>query len=65
MAKSQHDLSRIGYAVEASGEMDCQTRSALLAFQRHWLADRLTGAGDPVTAWRLQEVLEAALIQEE
>jgi N-acetylmuramoyl-L-alanine amidase len=62
MAKIKHDLSRIGYAVEASGEMDCQARSALLAFQRHWLADQLTGAGDPATAWRLQEVLKASPI---
>ena len=64
MAETQHGLSRLGYALEASGQMDCQTRSALLAFQRHWLADRLTGAGDPATAWRLQEVLKAALTLE-
>ena len=62
MAEIKRDLSRLGYAVGASGQMDCQTRSVLLAFQRHWLADQLTGAGDPATAWRLQEVLKAALI---
>ena len=64
MAEIQHDLSRLGYAVEVSGQMDYQARSALLAFQRHWLADRLTGAGDPATAWRLQEVLKVALTLE-
>ena len=65
MAEIQHDLSRLGYAVEVNGQMDYQTRSVLLAFQRHWLADRLTGAGDPATAWRLQEVLKVALIVEQ
>lgn len=64
IAEIQADLERLGYAIEASGQMDSRTRSALLAFQRHWLPDHLTGARDPVTAWRLQEVLKAASILE-
>lgn len=59
--KIQSDLARLGYGVEATGLMNAETRSALLAFQRHWLPDGMTGARDPRTAWRLQQVLKAFL----
>jgi N-acetylmuramoyl-L-alanine amidase len=57
----QRSLIRLGYAVEATGLMDAETRSALLAFQRHWLPNGMTGARDPRTAWRLGQVLKAFL----
>jgi N-acetylmuramoyl-L-alanine amidase len=61
----QRGLGRLGYGIEMSGQMDSETRSALLAFQRHWLPDQITGARDPATAWRLLEVLKAASILED
>lgn len=57
----QDDFSRLGYAIRTSGLMDAETRSVLLAFQRHWLPGHMTGARDPITSWRLQEVLKAAV----
>lgn len=61
MADLQRDLRRLGYGIEETGQMDAATRSALLAFQRHWLPGHMTGARDPRTDWRLREVLKAAL----
>lgn len=55
----QRDLARLGYTVQESEQMDAETRSVLLAFQRHWLPDHLTGARDPRSVWRLREVLKA------
>jgi N-acetylmuramoyl-L-alanine amidase len=61
VAHLQRGLRRLGYGIEETGLMEAETRSALLAFQRHWLADHMTGARDPQTDWRLREVLKAAL----
>lgn len=55
----QRNLACLGYAVEVTGQMDSQSRSTLLAFQRHWLANGMTGARDPQTGWRLEQVLKA------
>lgn len=60
----QRNLTRIGYAVEPTGIMNAESRSALLAFQRHWLPERMTGARDPHTAWRLEQVLKAFIESE-
>ena len=53
----QADLRRLGYGLEVTGAMDAETRAVILAFQRHWLPWRLTGAPDPETGWRLQCLL--------
>ena len=60
----QRNLARIGYAVEPTGIMNAESRSALLAFQRHWLPECMTGARDPQTAWRLEQVLKAFIESE-
>jgi len=49
----QAELKRFGYSVDISGVMDASTRAAILAFQRHWLPENMTGARDPATSWRL------------
>jgi N-acetylmuramoyl-L-alanine amidase len=51
------DFARLGFAIEASGQMDSELRAVILAFQRHWLPNHMTGARDPLTRWRLDSVL--------
>jgi N-acetylmuramoyl-L-alanine amidase len=53
------DLARLGYQIGAGELMDAEARSVILAFQRHWLPEHLTGARDPHTTWRIAEVLNA------
>ncbi|MDG2286952.1 MAG: N-acetylmuramoyl-L-alanine amidase [Alphaproteobacteria bacterium] len=53
------DLARLGYAIEVGGQMDYELRSVILAFQRHWLPDHMTGARDPLTRWRLDSILKS------
>jgi N-acetylmuramoyl-L-alanine amidase len=49
-------LRRIGYACAATGGYDPALRRVLLAFQRHWAPDTLSGLTDALTASRLQAV---------
>jgi len=50
ITKLQHDLAAFGYAIEATGIDDAQTRMAVSAFQRHFRPARLTGEADAETA---------------
>jgi N-acetyl-anhydromuramyl-L-alanine amidase AmpD len=36
------------------------TRDTILAFQRHWLPNQLTGKFDVETVWRMESVLRAS-----
>ncbi len=47
-------LRAIGYDCPASGSYDRQTRAALLAFQRHYHQDNLTGTPEKETVARLR-----------
>lgn len=51
-------LVGLGYDLEATGSMDAETRSVVLAFQRHWLPATMTGARDRETAWRVKKLLD-------
>ena len=55
----QRGLAALGYAIGISESMNAETRAVILAFQRHWLPQGLTGARDRATSWRLQQVLAA------
>ncbi len=46
----QRDLAAFGYAVDATGRPDTQTRSVVSAFQRHFRPMRVTGEADAETA---------------
>jgi N-acetyl-anhydromuramyl-L-alanine amidase AmpD len=62
MQAMRSDLARLGYQIDAGDFMDAEVRSVILAFQRHWQPDHLTGARDPLTRWRLDAVLNALAI---
>ena len=51
-------LGRLGYGVAADGAMDAEFRAVILAFQRHWLPDDMTGVRDRKTAWRIKKLLD-------
>jgi N-acetylmuramoyl-L-alanine amidase len=51
-------LGRLGYGVAADGAMDAECRAVILAFQRHWLPDDMTGARDRKTTWRIKKLLD-------
>jgi N-acetylmuramoyl-L-alanine amidase len=53
----QRALTRIGYAVPATGRLDGATRDALIAFQRHFRPERIDGEPDPGTLARLDGLL--------
>ena len=54
----QTDLRTIGYGLESTGYLDKATRNTIVAFQRHWLPNLLTGKFDIETAWRIKNLLE-------
>ena len=56
----QKQLKMIGYGLKITGVLDELTRDTILAFQRHWLPDRLTGKFDVETVWRIESVLRAS-----
>ena len=53
----QTDLRAIGYGLELTGYLDKATRNTIIAFQRHWLPNLLTGKFDIETAWRIKSLL--------
>ena len=55
----QKQLKMIGYGLKITGVLDELTRDTILAFQRHWLPNRLTGKFDVETVWRMESVLRA------
>ena len=55
----QKQLKMIGYSVKVTGVLDECTRDTILAFQRHWLPNRLTGKFDVETVWRMESLLRA------
>ncbi len=55
----QNLLRIIGYDVPASGAYDRPTRAALLAFQRHYEPDNLTGTPEKETIARLRALAAA------
>ena len=57
----QADLSRLGYEQDISGDFDAATRARVVAFQRHWVQDRVDGAADGHTRARLQALAALAL----
>jgi N-acetylmuramoyl-L-alanine amidase len=54
----QEKLKSFGYGVEASGAYDVATRSAVLAFKRHWSPAGLDDAADAATIAILENLLE-------
>jgi N-acetyl-anhydromuramyl-L-alanine amidase AmpD len=54
----QTDLRAIGYGLELTGYLDKATRNTIIAFQRHWLPNLLTGKFDIETAWRIRSLLD-------
>ena len=57
LAPVRASLARLGYQVEPEGEADAALRTVLLAFQRHWRPEAMTGAADAGTRARLDGVL--------
>jgi len=55
----QKQLKMIGYSLKVTGVLDECTRDTILAFQRHWLPNRLTGKFDVETVWRMKSLLRA------
>ena len=55
----QKQLKMIGYSLKVTGVLDELTRDTILAFQRHWLPNRLTGKFDVETVWRMESLLRA------
>ena len=55
----QKQLKMIGYGLKITGVLDELTRDTILAFQRHWLPNRLTGKFDVETVWRMESLLRA------
>lgn len=55
----QKQLKMIGYSLKVTGVLDECTRDTILAFQRHWLPNRLTGKFDVETVWRMESLLRA------
>jgi len=56
----QKQLKMIGYGLKITGVLDELTRDTILAFQRHWLPNQLTGKFDVETVWRMESVLRAS-----
>ena len=56
----QKQLKMIGYGLKITGVLDESTRDTILAFQRHWLPNQLTGKFDVETVWRMESVLRAS-----
>lgn len=56
----QNLLRGIGYDCPATGTYDRPTRAALLAFQRHYHPDNLTGTPEPETVARLRALAQIA-----
>ena len=54
----QEALAAFGYDVEATGSHDLATRSAVLAFQRHFRPERLDGVFDGECAALLADLLD-------
>ncbi|MEO1787887.1 MAG: N-acetylmuramoyl-L-alanine amidase [Pseudomonadota bacterium] len=59
----QSQLSKIGYNLDKTGTYDEQTDSCVLAFQRRWLPERLTGQADLSTLVRIAQI-ETAFMAE-
>jgi len=58
IATIQRALKLYGYGIEVSGEHDEQSRAYLLAFQRHFVPEQLTGEPDLKTVAVLWALLE-------
>jgi N-acetylmuramoyl-L-alanine amidase len=56
----QSDLARLGYEQDRSGRFDTVTRACVVAFQRHWVQDRVDGAADALTRERLRRLVVQA-----
>ncbi|MEJ0062969.1 MAG: N-acetylmuramoyl-L-alanine amidase [Alphaproteobacteria bacterium] len=54
IAEIRRSLRQIGYECPEAGEYDRELRLCLLAFQRHWHQDNLTGLPNAGTAARLR-----------
>ena len=53
----QAGLTRLGYDCAPSGKFDAQTKTVVVAFQRHWLQTRWDGIADGETRARLVSLL--------
>ncbi|HEY5071515.1 MAG TPA: N-acetylmuramoyl-L-alanine amidase [Caulobacteraceae bacterium] len=53
-------LNRLGYDCPPSGRYGATTRTAVRAFQRHWLQSRIDGVADGATRARLMALLRMA-----
>jgi N-acetylmuramoyl-L-alanine amidase len=60
VAQAQALLSRFGYAVEVSGELDLNTAQALAAFQRHFRPARIDGRLDHSTLATVERLIAVA-----
>lgn len=64
----QRALKLYGYGIEVTGEHDAQSRAYLLAFQRHFVPEQLTGEVDlktVATLWALLEKYFPAALQQD
>jgi N-acetylmuramoyl-L-alanine amidase len=57
LVEAQRGLASYGYAIEPTGSYDLATRSAILAFQRHFRPERLDSVFDSDCAGRLASLL--------
>ena len=56
----RRDLARIGYDITGEGGMDEALRIVLVAFQRHWRPEAVTGRADRGTLARIEAVARLA-----
>ena len=60
VAALQELLSRLGYAIDASGSYDTWTTQVVTAFQRHFRPAQVDGVCDPSTLSTLRKLLTSA-----
>lgn len=59
VTRLQEALQSIGYAIEPTGTYDADTDLVVMAFQRRWAQERLTGDADWMTIAKIVAVAEA------
>ncbi|MEL7482406.1 MAG: N-acetylmuramoyl-L-alanine amidase, partial [Pseudomonadota bacterium] len=59
VTRLQEALQSIGYAIEPTGTYDADTDLVVMAFQRRWVQERLTGDADWMTIAKIVAVAEA------
>lgn len=62
MRHIQGDLAAIGYTLKVTGAFDAATVKAVIAFQRRWVQDAVTGETGPVTR-KMLGFVKAAIVK--